>query len=104
MRLRFTSNNPYGLRAAKTGILLDTPDRTGERFAALARDGFPVAVVYGPSDDAWDLEEQDAVAAAVGAPPVVIPGAGHSPAAEAPGLTAKVLDGVLRGFADRPRG
>ena len=97
MRRRFVANSPYGLRA-KTGILLDTPDRTGE-LAALAREGFPVAVVYGPGDDAWTLEEQDAVAAAVGTTPVVVPGAGHSPAAELPELTATVLDGVLRGFA-----
>jgi pimeloyl-ACP methyl ester carboxylesterase len=96
MRRRFVSNNPYGLRA-KTAILLDTPDRTDE-LAALARDGFPVAVVYGPGDDAWTLEEQDAVAAAVGTSPVVIPGTGHSPAAERPQLTAETLDAVLRGF------
>jgi pimeloyl-ACP methyl ester carboxylesterase len=97
MRRRFTTNNPYGLRA-KTGILLDTPDRTDE-LAALARGGFPVAVVYGPADDAWSLEEQDSVAAAVDTTPVVIEGAGHSPAAELPELTADVLDVVLRGFA-----
>ena len=102
MRLRFTSNNPYGLRA-KTGILLDTPDRTDE-LAALARDGFPVAVVYGPGDDAWTLAEQDRVAAAVGTTPVVVPGTGHSPAAEQPGPTAAVLDALLRGFAARSRG
>ena len=102
MRRRFTSNNPYGLRA-KTGILLDTPDRTDE-LAALAREGFPVGVVYGPADDAWTVEEQDAVAAAVGTTPVVVPGAGHSPAAELPELTAEVLDAVLRGFATRTPG
>jgi pimeloyl-ACP methyl ester carboxylesterase len=102
MRRRFTANNPYGLRA-KTGILLDTPDRTDE-LAALARDGFPVAVVYGPADDAWPLEEQDAVAAAVGTIPLVISGAGHSPAAELPEITAGVLDSVLRGFTPRTPG
>jgi pimeloyl-ACP methyl ester carboxylesterase len=102
MRRRFTSNNPYGLRA-KTGILLDTPDRTAE-LAALARDGFPVAVAYGPSDDAWTLEEQDSVAVAVGTTPVVVTGAGHSPAAELPELTASVLDALLRGFATRTPG
>ena len=102
MRLRFTSNNPYGLRA-KTGILLDTPDRTDE-LAALARDGFPVAVVYGPDDDAWTLEEQDRVAAAVGAVAVAVPGTGHSPAAERPVATAAVLDELLRGFAHRSSG
>jgi len=102
MRLRFTSNNPYGLRA-KTGILLDTPDRTDE-LAALARDGFPVAVVYGPDDDAWTLEEQDRVAVAVGTAAVVVPGTGHSPAAERPAATAAVLDELLRGFAHRSAG
>jgi pimeloyl-ACP methyl ester carboxylesterase len=102
MRRRFTSNNPYGLRA-KTGILLDTPDRTDE-LAALARDGFPVAVVYGPDDDAWPLEAQDAVAAAVGTVAVAIPGTGHSPAAERPELTAETLDALLRGFAARRDG
>ena len=102
MRRRFTSNSPYGLRA-KTGILLDTPDRTAE-LAALARDGFPVTVVYGPDDDAWDLDEQDAVAAAVGTGVVVVPGCGHSPAAERPRATAEILDSVLRGFAARTAG
>ena len=102
MRRRFVSNNPYGLRA-KTGILLDTPDRTDE-LAALAHGGFPVAVVYGPGDDAWDLEVQDAVAAAVGTVPVVIPGAGHSPAAELPELAAETLDTLLRGFRARCAG
>ena len=102
MRRRFVSNNPYGLRA-KTGILLDTPDRTDE-LAALARDGFPVGVVYGPTDDAWTLEEQDDVAAALGTRAVSIPGTGHSPAAERPDVTAELLDALLRGFAVRADG
>lgn len=96
MRTRFEANNPYALRA-KTAILLDTPDRTDE-LAALSADGFPVAVVYGPYDDAWPLAEQDAVAAAVGTAPVVVPGTGHSPAAEDPEAAADALDGVLRRF------
>ncbi len=96
MRTRFESNNPYALRA-KTAILLDTPDRTGE-LAALAAQGFPVGVVYGPDDDAWPLTEQDAVAAAVGTVPVVVPGTGHSPAAEEPEAAAEALDRLLRGF------
>ncbi len=96
MRTRFESNNPYALRA-KTAILLDTPDRTGE-LAALAAQGFPVGVVYGPDDDAWPLTEQDAVAAAVGTVPVVVPGTGHSPAAEDPEAAAEALDRLLRGF------
>jgi len=102
MRARFVSNSPYGLRA-KTGILLDTPDRTDE-LAALARDGLPVVVAYGAGDDAWPLEEQDRVAAAVGRTPVIIPGTGHSPAAEMPDVTADVIDALLRGLHPAARG
>ncbi len=97
MRTRFVSNNPFALRA-KTAILLDTPDRTDE-LAALAAQGFPVGIVYGPDDDAWPLAEQDAVAAAVGTVPVMVPGTGHSPAAEDPEAAAEALDRLLRGFA-----
>ena len=102
MRRRFVSNSPYGLRA-KTGILLDTPDRTDE-LAALAGDGLHVAVVYGPDDDAWPLAQQDAVAAAVGTTAQAVAGAGHSPAAERPEETAEVLDRVWRGFPRRADG
>jgi pimeloyl-ACP methyl ester carboxylesterase len=99
---RFVSNSPWGVRA-KAGILCDTPDRTDE-LAALAASGFPVAVVYGPGDDAWTTAEQDAVAAAVGTSPVVVPGSGHSPAAEAPEATTEALDTLLRGFAAGSQG
>jgi pimeloyl-ACP methyl ester carboxylesterase len=58
-----------------------------------------VAVVYGPGDDAWTTQAQDSVAAALGVEPVVIPGTGHSPAAERPAETAAVLDALLAGFA-----
>ncbi len=102
MRHRFVSNSPYGLRA-KTGIMLDTPDRTDE-LAALARDGLPVLVVYGPADDAWPVSEQDRVAAAVGSRPVIIPGTGHSPAAEMPDVTADVVDALLRSLHPAARG
>jgi pimeloyl-ACP methyl ester carboxylesterase len=102
MRRRFVANSPYGLRA-KTGILLDTPDRTDE-LAALAREGMPVVVVYGPGDDAWPIEEQNRVAAAVGSTPVIIPGAGHSPAAEMPEVTADILDALLRSLHPAARG
>ena len=96
LRHRFVSNNPWALRA-KAGILLDTPDRVDE-LAALVRDGLHVAVVYGADDDAWTPTEQDEVAAALGVDPVVVPGTGHSPAAERPEETAAVLDSVFRGF------
>ncbi len=99
---RFVSNSPWGIRAKAT-ILCDTPDRTGE-LAALGAGGFPVAVVYGPGDDAWTPAEQDAVARAVGTAAVVVPDCGHSPAAEQPEATAEALDTLLRGFAARSLG
>jgi pimeloyl-ACP methyl ester carboxylesterase len=102
LRHRFVSNNPWALRA-KAGILLDTPDRTGE-LAALARDGFPVAVVYGVWDDAWTPQEQDGVAAALGVDAFGIPEAGHSPAAERPTETAAVLDDLLGSFVGAHQG
>lgn len=102
LRHRFVSNNPWALRA-KAGILLDTPDRTDE-LAALAKDGLHVAVVYGPWDDAWTTQEQDAVAEALGTIAVVVPETGHSPAAERPTETAAVIDAVLGGFVHTPRG
>jgi pimeloyl-ACP methyl ester carboxylesterase len=102
MRRRFVATSPYGLRA-KTGILLDTPDRTDE-LAALAAEGLPVAVVYGPDDDAWPLAQQDAVAAALGVTAHVVPGAGHSPAADRPEDTAALLDAIWRGFPSRAGG
>jgi pimeloyl-ACP methyl ester carboxylesterase len=44
------------------------------------------------------------VAAAVGTTAVVVPGSGHSPAAEAPEATAEAIDTLLRGFLARGRG
>jgi pimeloyl-ACP methyl ester carboxylesterase len=97
MRRRFVANNAWALRAL-AGILLDTADRTDE-LAALALDGLPVAVAYGPGDDVWPLAQQDAVAAALGVTAVAVPGSGHSPAADAPEATTTVLDTLLRGVA-----
>jgi pimeloyl-ACP methyl ester carboxylesterase len=102
MRARFVSNNPFGLRAM-TGILLDTPDRTDE-LVALARDGFPVTVAYGPDDDAWTLAEQDRVAAQLGGAALVVPECGHSPAAENPEPTADLLDQLFRSLPSAVRG
>jgi pimeloyl-ACP methyl ester carboxylesterase len=93
LRHRFRSNNPWSLGAI-AGHLIDAPDRTDE-LAALAAAGLPVAVVYGATDDAWPLAQQDAVAAACGTEAYVIPGTGHSPAADDPALTARTLDEVL---------
>jgi pimeloyl-ACP methyl ester carboxylesterase len=102
MRERFVATNAWQLRTS-AGILLDTPDRTDE-LAALAADGrLRVAVVYGPDDDAWSPAEQEKVAAAVGARVVVVPGTGHSPAAEDPHATADALDALLTELSDEER-
>ena len=87
---RFLANSPHGLRS-KAEILLTVPDRTDE-LVALAESGFPVWVVYGIDDDAWPIEEQDQVAAALGVSPVVIPDSAHSPNAENPHATAAAWD------------
>jgi pimeloyl-ACP methyl ester carboxylesterase len=102
MRRRFVRTNPWSLRA-KASTLLDTPDRTGE-LAALAAAGLPVAVVYGPADDAWPVTEQDRVARALGVSAVAVPGCGHSPLAEEPERAVAVLDEVLSGLAARRHG
>jgi pimeloyl-ACP methyl ester carboxylesterase len=51
----------------------------------------PVLVLYGENDDAWAPEEQALMAERLGARRVVIPGAAHSPAVEAPETTASAL-------------
>ncbi len=93
MRHRFISNNPWAMRA-KAGILLETPDRTQE-LAHLALNGFPIAVVYGPDDDAWTSADQISMATAFGTRALIVPSAGHSPAADQPEATAEVLDSLL---------
>lgn len=87
LEARFLANSPHGLRS-KASILITNVDRTDE-LAELAREGFPIWVVYGQDDDAWPIEQQDQVAAAVGVSPVVIPEAAHSPNVENPQATAQ---------------
>jgi pimeloyl-ACP methyl ester carboxylesterase len=94
LRHRYLSNNAHSL-SAMAGHLVWTPDRTGE-LAALAASGLLVSVVYGESDDAWPIDQQDAVASACGTSPIVIANAGHSPAVDQPEVTAQVLDALAR--------
>jgi pimeloyl-ACP methyl ester carboxylesterase len=68
--------------------LLDEPDRVDELRAAYAG---PILVAFGAGDDAWPPDVQEKMAARLGVPHVVIPDALHSPAAENPDVTAKVL-------------
>jgi len=92
LRERFVSTNPWGLRAMGE-ILLSEPDRTH----LLGQADIPAHVVYGIDDDVWPLEEQDAMAAALGTSSHAITGAAHSPMVDDPETTADVLDRLWRG-------
>jgi pimeloyl-ACP methyl ester carboxylesterase len=78
---------PLGL-AEMARQLLNCADRTDE-LAGLEH--LPKLVSYGENDDAWPPEVQDLMAKRLGAERVCIPGAGHSPAVEAPETTAAML-------------
>ena len=91
LRDRFCAASPWGLRTMGE-ILMSEPDRT-QRLAAA---GIPVHVVYGEHDDAWPLEDQDAMANRLGASARVIPRAAHSPAVDNPWDTAATLHSLWR--------
>lgn len=89
---RMMGNCPAGLLAMGR-YLLACPDRTAE-LADLG--GPPVLVLYGENDDAWRPAVQERMARRLGAQRVCIPGAGHSPAVEAPETTASTLTAFWR--------
>jgi len=67
--------------------LTSEPDRVEE----LGATGVPVLVLHGALDDAWSPAQQADMAQRLGAAYVVVPGAAHSPAVEAPEPTAREL-------------
>jgi pimeloyl-ACP methyl ester carboxylesterase len=86
MHRRFLANHPTSLlRIAEQ--LLSEPDRVDE-LAAL---DLPLLVAYGETEDAWPPPLQEVMAERLGAAHIVISGAGHSPAADQPEVTAQVL-------------
>nr|MDP9498218.1 alpha/beta hydrolase [Actinomycetota bacterium] len=72
---------------AMADALLGEPDRVD----ALAATRVPVLVAHGEDDDAWSPAVQRVMADRLGAAYEVVPDALHSPAAENPDGTAKVL-------------
>jgi pimeloyl-ACP methyl ester carboxylesterase len=92
LRERMMGNSPAGL-VAMARYLLRCPDRTAE-LAGLG--GPPILVLYGENDDAWKPAVQERMARRLGASRVCIPGAGHSPAVEAPETTASTLTAFWR--------
>jgi pimeloyl-ACP methyl ester carboxylesterase len=96
---RMMGNCPTGLMVMGR-YLLTCPDRTAE-LAGLG--GPPILVLYGEDDDAWDPAVQERMARRLGAQRVCIPGAGHSPAVEAPETTASTLTGFWRTAEEQER-
>jgi len=99
LRERMMGNSPTGLMAMGR-YLLGCLDRTAE----LARlDELPIMVLYGENDDAWPASAQERMARRLGADRVCIPGAGHSPAVEAPETTASTLTTFWRTAEEEDR-
>jgi pimeloyl-ACP methyl ester carboxylesterase len=90
LRHRMFANSLTGL-TAMAEELLSCSDRV-EDLAKVTEDAdLPLLVLYGENDDAWAPDVQAAMADRLGAGRVVIPGAAHSPAVEAPETTASAL-------------
>jgi pimeloyl-ACP methyl ester carboxylesterase len=90
LRRRMFMNSGAGL-IGMAGEVLSCPDRVDQLAKVAGSAGLPVLVLYGENDDAWEPEEQALMAERLGARKVVIPGAAHSPAVEAPETTASAL-------------
>lgn len=86
LRKRMLANSPTAL-AAMAEQCLEIDDRTEE----LQEAGVPMLVLFGEHDDGWAPELQAATAERLEADCVVVPGAVHSPAVEAPETTASAL-------------
>ncbi|MFC4012219.1 alpha/beta fold hydrolase [Nonomuraea purpurea] len=83
---RLITNSPIGLTRMAEQVLT-MHDRTDE----LRQIEVPTLVLYGEHDDGWPPQTQSEMAARLGAECVVVPGAVHSPAVEAPETTAAAL-------------
>ncbi|MGV9774146.1 alpha/beta fold hydrolase [Streptosporangium sp. NPDC003464] len=86
LRKRLFANSLTGM-ATMTEQVLSAPDRCDE----LAQVEVPTLVLYGEHDDGWPPSMQSEMAARLNAECVVVPGAAHSPAVEAPETTAAAL-------------
>ncbi|MFC4058274.1 alpha/beta fold hydrolase [Planomonospora corallina] len=86
LRKRLFSNSPVGMDTM-TRQVLSAPDRCDE----LAQVGVDLLVLYGEHDDGWPPAMQSEMAHRLDAECVVVPGAAHSPAVEAPETTAAAL-------------
>ena len=86
LRRRFVASGVTALRTMGDAVTTE-PDRVAELRAT----GVRLAVLTGEHDDAWPPAVQREMAERLGAPWLVVPGAVHSPAAERPAETARLL-------------
>ncbi|WP_157249555.1 alpha/beta fold hydrolase [Nonomuraea typhae] len=86
LRKRLLANSPTGLTRMAEEVL-SMHDRTEE----LRQVEIPTLVLFGEHDDGWPTDIQRHMAARLGAECMVVPGAVHSPAVEAPETTAQAL-------------
>lgn len=86
LRRRMLGNNPASL-IGMCEQLVGAPDRVAE----LTSVPLPMLVLYGEDDDNWTPRHQASMAERLAAERVVIPGAAHSPAVDAPETTAGAL-------------
>jgi len=100
LRERMLRNSTPGMIGMAQEIL-SCPDRVDELAKVADETDLPVLVLYGEDDDAWDPGVQATMADHLQAAKVVIPGAAHSPAVEAPETTASAL---TRFWNDAERG
>ncbi|REE95885.1 alpha/beta fold hydrolase [Thermomonospora umbrina] len=95
LRARMLRNSVHGLLGMAQELLV-CPDRVDELAKVTSESGLPVLVLYGEDDHTWAPDTQAAMAERLAAARVVIPGAAHSPAVEAPETTASALTDFWR--------
>lgn len=86
LRKRLFSNSPTGMKTMTMEVLA-APDRCDE----LTQIDVATLVLYGEHDDGWPPRTQSEMARRLNAECVVVPGAAHSPAVDAPETTAAAL-------------
>lgn len=86
LRTRFLASNDVGM-GVMGAALLHEPDTVDQ----LRDTEVPVLVAHGEDDDAWPAAVQAEMAERLAARYVAVPGAGHSPAAEAAEATVATL-------------
>ncbi|HEV7932999.1 MAG TPA: alpha/beta hydrolase [Actinomadura sp.] len=92
LRDRMLKNSAPGLIGMAQEIL-SSGDRVDELAKVTGEATLPVLVLYGEDDDAWSPDLQAAMADRLDAVKIVLPGAAHSPAVDAPETTASALTG-----------